>query len=60
MEKLQDLLVEKSKKGAKELKIREIAGKITIPGAEDVPVQNYQQIQDLMDKGDKNRSVGAT
>jgi hypothetical protein len=60
MEKLQDLLVDKSKKGQKDLEIRQFAGKITIPDAETVPVSNYKQIQDLMDKGDKNRSVGKT
>jgi kinesin family member 1 len=60
MEKLQDLLVDKSKKGKKDLEIRSIAGKVTIPDAESVPVSNYKQIQDLMDKGDKNRTVGKT
>lgn len=33
MEKLQDLLVEASKKGKKDLEIRQLAGKITIPDA---------------------------
>ena len=60
MEKIQDLLVDKSKKGKKDLEIRSIAGKVTIPDAESVPVSNYKQIQDLMDKGDKNRTVGKT
>lgn len=60
MEKLQDLLVDKSKKGKKDLEIRQLAGKITIPDAETVPVSSYKQIQDLMDKGDRNRSVGKT
>ena len=41
MEKLQDLLVDKSQKGKKELKIREMSGKITIPEASTVPVSNY-------------------
>jgi len=59
-EKLQDLLVDKSKKGQKDLDIRTIAGKITIPDAETKPVSNYNQIQALMDMGDKNRSVGGT
>jgi hypothetical protein len=60
MEKLQDLLVDISQKGKKELKIRELAGKVEIPEALNVPVTNYPQIQALMDKGDKNRSVGLT
>lgn len=60
MEKLQDLLVDKSTKGKKDLEIRTLAGKITIPDAETVPVSNYKQIQDLMDKGDRNRTVGKT
>ena len=33
MEKLQDLLVDKSQKGKADLKVREMKGKITIPGA---------------------------
>jgi hypothetical protein len=33
MEKLQDLLVEKSQKGNKVLEIRQTAGQITIPDA---------------------------
>ncbi len=60
MEKLQDLLVEKSKKGDKSLEIRQTAGKISIPDAETIAVTNYNQIQALMDLGDKNRSVGKT
>jgi len=60
MEKLQDLLVDISQKGKKDLKIRELAGKVEIPEALNVPVTNYPQIQALMDKGDKNRSVGLT
>jgi len=54
------LLVDKSKKGGKDLDIRQIAGKITIPGAETKPVRNYKEIQQYMDMGDKNRSVGGT
>lgn len=57
-EKLQDLLVDKHKKGHKDLEVRQIAGKITIPDATIEPVSNYKQIQALMDKGDANRSVG--
>lgn len=60
MEKLQDLLVDKANKGKKDLEIRQLAGKATIPDAEVVPVSNYKQIQDLMDKGDRNRTVGKT
>lgn len=60
MEKLQDLLVDKTKKGDKVLEIRQTAGKITIPDAETVAVSNYKQIQALMDLGDKNRTVGKT
>lgn len=54
------MLVDSSQKGKKDLKVREIAGKVEIPDARTVPVSNYQEIQDLMDKGDKNRSVGST
>lgn len=60
MERLQDLLVDSGKKGKKELDIRQIAGKVTIPDATTEPVSNYKQIQDLIDKGDKNRTVGST
>lgn len=60
MERLQDLLVDTGKKGKKELDIRQIAGKVTIPDATTEPVSNYKQIQDLIDKGDKNRTVGST
>lgn len=60
MEKLQDLLVDKSEKGKKDLEIRQLAGKVTIPDAQSVPVSNYEQIQKLMDKGDRNRTVGST
>lgn len=52
--------MDKSNKGKKDLEIRSIAGKVTIPDAETVPVSNYKQIQDLMDKGDRNRTVGKT
>jgi hypothetical protein len=44
MEKLQDLLVDKANKGKKDLEIRQLAGKATIPDAETVPVSNYKQI----------------
>ena len=44
MEKIQDLLVEKGKKGAKELEIRQIAGKVWIPDATVEAVSSYKQI----------------
>jgi len=57
-ERLQDLLAQN--KTGKDLKIRQIAGQITIPDAVTEPVKNYKQIQAHMDRGDKNRSIGGT
>lgn len=57
-ERLQDLL--SNKKGEKELKIRQIAGQVTIPDATVEPVNSYKQIKSHMDRGDKNRSIGGT
>ena len=59
-EKVQDLLIEPSKRPGNGLKIREskISG-VYIEGVTKVPVSSYEQIEAVMEKGNKHRSIGA-
>jgi kinesin family member 13 len=59
-EKVQDLLIHPSKRPTQGLKIREnkTTG-IYIEGIDGVPVSSYDEIEAVMSKGNKNRSIGA-
>ena len=59
MEKIQDLLVAPAKRGGP-LKIREAKGHVFVQGAKTEAVSNYDQIQAVIGRGDKNRTIGAT
>ena len=59
MEKIQDLLVAPAKRGAP-LQIRETKGHVFVQGAKTEPVTNYDQIKAVIDRGDGNRTIGAT
>ena len=59
MEKIQDLLIPKEKRGAP-LQIRENKGDIYVEGVQIKPVDSYDSIQRWIDIGDKNRSIDAT
>lgn len=57
-EKLQDLLDPKS---SKTIKVRESKEKgVYVEGAVEEPVENYQEIEQLLDEGNKARTVAAT
>ena len=59
MEKLQDLLVAPSKRGAP-LQIKQIKTSISIPDATKTPVTSYEAIERVIATGDGNRTIGAT
>ena len=59
MEKIQDLLVEVSKRGAP-LEIKQNAVSVYVQGARKEPVYSYDQINKFIQMGDKNRSIGST
>ena len=60
MEKLQDLLVEKTKRSAEGLKIREKNRQVYVDGVSKKPVDSYAAIQSFLDFGDKQRTIGET
>ena len=59
MEKIQDLFVEPSKRGAP-LKIRENKKNVYVDGVSKKAVSNYAQMERWMSFGDKNRTIGGT
>ena len=59
MEKIQDLLVAPAKRGGP-LQIRETKGHVFVQGAKTEVVSNYEQIKAVIDRGDGNRTIGAT
>ena len=59
MEKIQDLLVAPAKRGGP-LQIRETKGHVFVQGAKTEAVSNYEQIKAVIDRGDGNRTIGAT
>lgn len=60
MEKIQDLLVAAAdRKGPLQIKQTKARG-VDLPGAKMIPVQTYEDIQRVIDKGEKNRTIGAT
>jgi hypothetical protein len=59
MEKIQDLLIPKEKRGAP-LQIREKNKDIYVEGVSIKPVKDYAAIQQWISIGDKNRSIDAT
>ena len=59
MERIQDLLVEKEKKGVA-LRVKEGKDSVYVEGVENKPVQNYDAIKQWLAFGDKNRSIAAT
>lgn len=59
-EKVQDLLINPTKRPAGGLKIREHKKKgVYIEGVSEVPVSSYDAIEAVMANGNKNRSIGA-
>lgn len=59
MEKIQDLLVPASKRG-NPLPIKQNKAGVYVQGATKTPVRNYEDIQRVIDKGEGNRTIGAT
>jgi len=59
MEKINDLLIPKSQRG-EPLKIREKQGDIYVEGVMQKPVDNYDQIKQWIEFGDKNRAIDET
>ena len=59
MEKIQDLLVAPAKRGGP-LQIRETKGYVFVQGAKTEAVSNYDQIKTVIDRGNENRTIGAT
>ena len=59
MEKIQDLLVPAAKRGPP-LKIREMKKKIFVEGSKKEKVNNYEEMKQVIDRGEGNRSIGGT
>jgi kinesin family protein 1 len=59
MEKIQDLLVASNKRG-NPLPIKQNKAGVYVQGATKTPVSNYADIQRVIDKGEGNRTIGAT
>jgi hypothetical protein len=59
MEKINDLLIEKKNRG-EPLKIRENNGDVYVEGVAQKAVQNYEQIKNWIEFGDKNRAIDET
>lgn len=59
MEKIQDLLVPSNKRGPP-LPIKQSKAGIYVQGAKKMAVQNYDDIQRVIDIGEGNRTIGET
>lgn len=60
MEKIQDLLVPKDKKGNKELKVKQSKSHVYVDGAKKIPVTNYDEIWGAVSMGERNRTIAGT
>lgn len=60
MEKLQDLLIDKTKRGTAGLQIREKNKQVYVDGVTKKFVNSYEAIQQWLDFGDKQRTIGET
>ncbi len=60
MEKLQDLLIDKNKRGTAGLQIREKNKQVYVDGVTKKFVNSYEAIQQWLDFGDKQRTIGET
>ena len=59
-EKIQDLLVSPNKRESQNLKIKEINKEYFVSGLTNLPVDNYESIARIMEKGNDNRTVAST
>jgi len=60
-EKIQDLLIPPNKRSQQGLKVRQSAVLGTyVEGLSKHPTSNYQEIEQVMELGNRNRTIGAT